>query len=205
MATILLATRNAKKARELTELLGPGWTVRTVSDVPGLPEIEETGTSFSENARLKSEGISAEVEADTLVLADDSGLEVDALDGAPGVYSARYAGPEATDADNNAKLLRELKEVDAMEAIERKARFRCVLSLAKAGHEVASFEGTCEGVLACELTGEAGFGYDPLFLPLGHARSFAQMNSGEKAALSHRGEALRKFYQWLKQTPQPAV
>jgi len=113
MLNLLLATRNAKKAKELRGLLGKAWTVQTALDVPGLPEIEETGTTFHANAKLKSEGVSARVNAKTLVLADDSGLEVDALDGAPGVYSARYDGERASDETNNTKLLVELAQKGA--------------------------------------------------------------------------------------------
>ncbi|MEM1058866.1 MAG: RdgB/HAM1 family non-canonical purine NTP pyrophosphatase [Verrucomicrobiota bacterium] len=205
MQNLVLATRNPGKALELKELLGADWTVQTVTELSGLPEIDETGTTFHDNARLKSEGISACLDPQTLVLADDSGLEVDALDGEPGVYSARYAGADATDEANNAKLLRELEVAAARNELGRKARFRCVLSLAQGGKEIASFEGSCEGVIAPERCGEGGFGYDPLFLPQGHDRCFAQMNSAEKAALSHRGQALSKFQNWLKSRPAGGV
>lgn len=198
MPTLLLATRNVKKAKELIGLLGEAWTVQTALDIPGLPEIEETGTTFHANAKLKSEGVSASVDAKTLVLADDSGLEVDALDGAPGVYSARYAGEKASDEANNTKLLVELAQKGVTEPAQRTARFRCVLSLAEAGNELASFDGTCEGTIAPNVAGEGGFGYDPLFLPRGHDRCFALMTGEEKAALSHRGQALGKFISWLK-------
>ncbi len=205
MPTLLLATRNAKKAKELKGLLGDGWTVQTALDIPDLPEIEETGTTFHANAKLKSEGVSARVDAKTLVLADDSGLEVDALDGAPGVYSARYAGEHASDEANNAKLLIELAEKGAAEPEQRTARFRCLLSLAEGGNELAFFDGSCEGHIASELAGEGGFGYDPLFLPKGYERSFALMSPAEKAALSHRGQALAKFMAWLKSAGLPGV
>lgn len=201
MPTLLLATRNARKARELQGLLGGSWTVQSALDAPELPEIEETGTTFLANARLKSEGISACVDPAALVLADDSGLEVDALDGAPGVYSARYSGENATDETNNAKLLHELEARGAVSPDRRKARFRCVLSLARGGRETAHFDGACEGVIAPEPAGEGGFGYDPLFVPVGHHRCFALMSAQEKAALSHRGEALAKFSAWLKSRP----
>lgn len=205
MPTLLLATRNAKKAKELKGLLGANWVVQTALDIPDLPEIEETGTTFHANAKLKSEGVSARVDAKTLVLADDSGLEVDALGGAPGVYSARYAGENASDEANNAKLLVELAQKGATAPEQRTARFRCVLSLAEGGNELAFFEGTCEGTLTDNLAGEGGFGYDPLFVPKGYERSFALMSAEEKATLSHRGQALERFLDWLKSAGLPGV
>ncbi len=168
-----------------------------------LPEAVEDGATFAENARKKSEHYSRWV-AGELVLADDSGLEVEALGGAPGVHSARYAGLESglprnsnsKDQDNNARLLRELAGV---EDARRGARFVSVISVARDGREVASFRGEAEGVLLRSPKGNNGFGYDPLFwyAPLG--KTFAELTAEEKAAVSHRGNAIRKFLAWCRE------
>jgi XTP/dITP diphosphohydrolase len=160
----------------------------------------EDGETFADNARKKSEHYSHWV-ADRLVLADDSGLEVDALGGAPGVHSARYAGLEtglpgnSNDEANNARLLRELAGV---ESARRRARFVSVISVARNGQEVASFRGEAQGVLLHAPRGNNGFGYDPLFwfAPLG--KTFAELSAEEKAAVSHRGNAIRQFLAWCQ-------
>jgi XTP/dITP diphosphohydrolase len=165
-----------------------------------LPEAVEDGTTFAENARKKSEHYSRWVEGQ-LVLADDSGLEVEALGGAPGVHSARYAALQtgapgnSKDEDNNARLLRELAGV---ENGRRGARFVSVISVARDGREVASFRGEAQGVLLHSPRGYNGFGYDPLFwfAPLG--KTFAELTAEEKAAVSHRGNAIRKFLAWCQ-------
>src|ERR1700744_6583520 len=161
--TLCIATRNAHKVEEMAGVLAPYWTVKSSIDYPELEEIEETGGTFLENATLKAQITSATVP--DFVLADDSGLECDALDGAPGVFSARYGGIPSSAERNNAKLLQELERVGAATPQQRNARFRCVLVLAKEGQVVASFEGACEGTIALGPKGTHGFGYDPLFIP----------------------------------------
>ncbi|NQX01062.1 RdgB/HAM1 family non-canonical purine NTP pyrophosphatase, partial [bacterium] len=154
------------------------------------PEIEETGTTFLENARLKAEGISARVEG--WVLSDDSGLEVDALGGAPGVWSSSYGGEEGNHAKNNARLL-----TDMAGKGERSARFRCTMVLARGGVQQAAFQGTVEGRLVESLHGTEGFGYDPLFVPCGHEQTFAELGAEIKNRLSHRARALDQVIAFL--------
>ncbi|MBF0285838.1 MAG: XTP/dITP diphosphatase [Magnetococcales bacterium] len=191
---ILLATRNRKKLAELQRVtagLDVQWL--TLEQFPDCPEVEETGSTFLENARLKAEAVS--LHAGVAALADDSGLVVDALDGAPGVRSARYAGPGATDADNCALLLNQLQPTPEG---RRAARFVCVLALVEPGGEPHFFEGRVEGRIAFHPAGENGFGYDPLFLPEGHDRAFAEMTPSEKDSMSHRGRALRMLKEHLQ-------
>jgi XTP/dITP diphosphohydrolase len=187
MRHLLLATRNAHKAREFSEILGGDFVVRDLSDELEAPVIEETGSTFAENAILKAVGISRRFPA--LVVADDSGLEVDALDGAPGVFSARYAGPGATDAQNTARLLSELSAV-SKERLPT-ARFRCVLAVARNGEVLGTFEGAIEGVIVDSPRGSSGFGYDPVFQPNGFAQTFAELSAAEKNQISHRARAIR--------------
>ncbi|HEX4631991.1 MAG TPA: RdgB/HAM1 family non-canonical purine NTP pyrophosphatase [Chthoniobacterales bacterium] len=189
MTTLILATRNAHKTREFAEILGDDFVVRDLSGEPDAPVIEETGSTFAENAILKAVGISKR-SAD-LVVADDSGLEVDALDGAPGVFSARYAGPRATDAENIARLLSELGAVSNDELPA--ARFRCVLALARHGSVLGTFEGTIEGIIVPSPRGRSGFGYDPIFQPSGFTQTFAELSAAEKNQISHRAEAIRSL------------
>jgi non-canonical purine NTP pyrophosphatase (RdgB/HAM1 family) len=185
--TLLIATRNAGKAREFAELLGPGWKVETLADRPDLLEGEEDGVTFEANAAKKAILVSLQAGPGVLILADDSGLEVDALDGAPGVYSARYAGEPKDDARNNAKLLAALAGTPAA---QRGAQFRCSLCLAREGEVVAVADGICRGSLIEVPRGSDGFGYDPLFVPEGGTQTFAEMGSAQKHALSHRGKAM---------------
>ena len=185
--TLLIATRNAGKAREFAELLGPGWKVETLADRPDLLEGEEDGVTFEANAAKKAVPVSLQAGPGVLVLADDSGLEVDALDGAPGVFSARYAGEPKDDARNNAKLLAALANTPAP---QRGAQFRCSLCLAREGEVVAVADGVCRGSLLDGPRGGDGFGYDPLFVPEGGTQTFAEMGSAQKHALSHRGKAM---------------
>jgi XTP/dITP diphosphohydrolase len=187
MLRFLLATRNAHKTREFSEILGGDFVVRDLSDELDAPAIEETGATFAENAILKAVGISKRFAG--LVVADDSGLEVDALNGAPGVFSARYAGPRATDAENIARLLSELRAVSK----ERRAtaRFRCVLALAREGEVLDTFEGAIEGAIVDSPRGGSGFGYDPLFRPNGFTETFAELSAAEKNQISHRAQAIR--------------
>lgn len=185
---MVLASANPEKVAELRGILDA--TIDLVSRPPEVPDVVEDADTFVGNARLKA---TAFLEATGLAsLADDSGLEVDALDGAPGVYSARYAGVAATDQDNVAKLLAAL--VDRPDPADRRARFRCVVVLQRPdGSEVVA-EGTAEGHIALAPRGPGGFGYDPVFVPdEGDGRTFGEMAQDEKHAISHRGHALAAF------------
>lgn len=197
---LLLATRNAHKTREVREILGHGWEVEDLTARPDLPEVEETGATFEENARLKA--LAGSAHHDGWVLADDSGLEVDALGGAPGVRSARFAGDDADMKANRALLLGKMREVRGK---DRRGRFHCVLALAKGGEVVRVFHGTVEGVIAPSERGAGGFGYDPIFLPEGSCRTFAEMSGAQKHALSHRGRALAALAAYLARGAGPAV
>jgi len=188
---LLLATRNAHKTREVREILGDDWIVEDLSVLPDLPEVEETGETFEANAELKA--LAASPHYDGWVLADDSGLEIDALEGAPGVRSARFAGDTADMAANRALLVEKMRG-----QYNRAARFRCVLALAKSGQVLRIFNGTIEGSMVDTERGQGGFGYDPLFVPENGARTFAEMNAEEKHALSHRGRALRAAAEYLQ-------
>ncbi len=191
---LLVGSANRKKAAELSLLLqGLPWEVRNLHDYPAVPEPEETGRSFEENAVLKARYYGEAF--NVACLADDSGLVVDALGGAPGIYSARYAGPGATDGDNSAKLLAALEEFMWH---ERTARFVCHAALFRPGHAVHLEEGTVEGHISMEPFGTGGFGYDPLFVPLGHDRTFGEMDPAEKHGFSHRGRALAKIRAYLE-------
>jgi XTP/dITP diphosphohydrolase len=186
MHQLLLATRNSHKSREFAEILGAGFEVRDLADAAELPPVEETGLTFEANAILKA--VEASKHFSGLVVADDSGLEVDALDGAPGIYSARYAGPLATDEANVAKLLSALAECGPG---RRSARFRCSLALAKAGEILGTFDGVVEGTIVEVPRGGAGFGYDPVFQPLGFTQTFGEISSSEKNRISHRARAIQ--------------
>jgi len=190
MQKLLVATGNSHKTDEIRAILGEDYVVSDLKAHPDLPEVEETGTTFLENATLKAVEISKQV--DGLILSDDSGLEVDALGGEPGVYSSRYAGEAGNDAANNKKLLHELQGEDI-----RTARFRCVMVLAQDGEVLASFDGAVEGRMLSELHGEGGFGYDPLFVPDGYDQTFSQLSEGIKNQLSHRAVAMQKVVAWL--------
>jgi XTP/dITP diphosphohydrolase len=193
---LLIATRNAHKTSEFREIFGARYRVDDLATYPQLPEVEETGTTFEENSKLKAVEISQQL-PELLVLADDSGLEVDALDGAPGVYSARYSGANATDASNRTLLLERLGESGARGKAQS-GRFRCVLTLAQNGVVLHQTSGSVEGIIANEEKGDNGFGYDPLFIPEGHCQSFAELPSETKHGMSHRGravEAMQRFMQ----------
>ena len=187
---LILATRNAHKTGEIRAMIGDRFEVLDATAFPDFPEIEETGTTFLENARLKAEGISRRIEG--WVLSDDSGLEVDALDGAPGVWSSSYGGEEGNHAKNNARLLAEMAG-----KVDRGARFRCTMVLARGGSEQAAFSGTVEGRLVESLHGTGGFGYDPLFVPGGHEQTFAELGDEIKNSLSHRARALQQVVAFL--------
>jgi XTP/dITP diphosphohydrolase len=191
---LLIATGNAHKTRELAEILGKEFEVCDLSSVPDARKIEETGTTFEENAVLKA--LAASQDRPLLVAADDSGLEVDALDGAPGIYSARYSGPDATDEQNVDKLLSELVRRN-VPGPKRTARFRCVIALARAGKLLNTFEGIAEGIIVDRPRGEHGFGYDPIFVPNGFDRTFAELPAETKNEISHRAQAARKLARYL--------
>ena len=196
MKEIIVATKNAKKIKELNAALA-GLPIRLLSldEVVDVAEAVEDGTTFEENALKKARHyLSATQKA---CLADDSGLEVDALDGAPGVYSARYAGENADDAANNRKLIEALQGVSDE---KRSARFRCVLVFLDVDGTTLISEGKCEGSIAHETKGTHGFGYDPLFCLKGHGeRRMAELSLEEKNAVSHRGNAVRAMAQKLQE------
>lgn len=188
---LVVATRNAHKTSEIRALLGDRYEVMDSNDFAETPQIEETGTTFLENARLKAEGVSRVV--DGWVLSDDSGLEVDALGGAPGVWSSSYGGEEGNHARNNSRLLS-----DMAGATDRRARFRCTMVLAREGVEVAYFTGAVEGRIIHQSQGGSGFGYDPLFIPDGYEATFAELGDDRKNTLSHRSIALRHVVDYLE-------
>ncbi len=193
MRQLLLASRNAKKCAELAEILAPvGIELLSLKDFPAVGEVAETGATFAENAALKAETVR---DATGLsVLADDSGLEVEALNWAPGVYSARFAGPEADDLANNALLLAKL---DGLPREKRRARFVCTLALARPDAETLYFTGRTEGEILTAPRGANGFGYDPLFLSADLNLTFAEAPGAAKHAVSHRGRALAEFTAYL--------
>jgi XTP/dITP diphosphohydrolase len=198
MKTIYLASGNTHKIHELqTALDQAGLSVQVLGPdkMGGMPEVEETGTTFEANALLKAHGLKEIEPSNAWFLADDSGIEIDALDGRPGVISARYAGEPCDDKANNDKVIVEMKEV---EEDDRGCRFRCVLALVGDGLE-ETFSGACEGTLLFERRGGGGFGYDPLFLPNESASTFAEISLDEKAKISHRARALTKLIDWLKE------
>ena len=195
MIELVVATRNRHKTREIQHILGPEFMVRDLTADTDVPEILESGTSLQENAKLKALAASRHLPA--LVIADDSGLEVDALGGAPGIYSARYAGANATSRDKIDKLLRELARVRATEN-GRRARFRCVLALARNGDLLETFEGTVEGRITDKARGDAGFGYDPIFVPDGFEQTFGALPAQLKNTISHRAKAIRALYDRLR-------
>jgi len=191
---LILATRNAHKTREIRRILGPSFEVNDLSKYGEIPEINETGGSFEENAQLKAALVSRQLPG--LIVADDSGLEVDALGGAPGIHSACYAGPESSDAKNIEKLLGELSRVKAA-GDQRSARFRCVLALAQRGRILGTFCGMVEGKIANQPRGSGGFGYDPVFMPEGSDQTFAELPAEGKDRVSHRARALEKLRAFL--------
>ncbi|WP_217913444.1 RdgB/HAM1 family non-canonical purine NTP pyrophosphatase [Miltoncostaea marina] len=181
---VVLATGNADKVAELRPLLAP----REVAAAPEGFDVEETGVTLFQNAWLKARALRERIDDDSVVLADDTGLVVHALGGRPGVFSARYAGPDATYADNCRRLLEELEGVD-----DRAAAFVCVLVGLRADGSMLVASGSCPGRIAPAMRGAGGFGYDPVFLPEGEDRSMAEMTREEKAAISHRGRAARRM------------
>lgn len=202
MRRILIATSNPGKLRDFAGAASPqGIEIAGIPNFSSLPPVVEDGLTFEENARKKAEEYSRRAPGE-LVVADDSGLEVDALNDAPGVHSARYAADQphlalenTDDEANNARVLRELRNVPAE---KRTARFVCVLAAARDGKTLATFRGTAEGVLLKAPRGENGFGYDPLFYFPAIGKTFAELSAEEKAQYSHRGAAFRQFLEWCE-------
>jgi XTP/dITP diphosphohydrolase len=216
VTTIVIATRNAHKVDEIRSILGGGYQILTLNDIPNPPKVVEDADTFAGNATKKAVGLARWLavtfpptrhSSPLFVLADDSGLEVDALDGAPGVHSARFAAPDSAqsgntpDANNNAKLLCLLKDVPLK---KRRARFHCVIALVQVPsskstvHSPQLFDGACEGRIIFEPRGKNGFGYDPLFVPVGFEQTFAELGEDVKNKLSHRARALEKLKKFLE-------
>lgn len=190
MSVIVFATNNSHKLAEVRRMVGNGLEIKSMAEIGCVDDIPETADTIEGNAELKARYISERYGVDCF--ADDTGLEVDALGGAPGVYSARYAGPGHDSAANTARLLRELDGVK-----NRRARFRTVIALCRGG-KVELVEGRVEGTIATEPAGEGGFGYDPVFMPdEAGGMSFAQMSADAKNAISHRGRAMAKLLEIL--------
>ena len=190
MRQLIFVTNNRHKLDEIRQILGNRFALRCLSDLPFTGEIPETAPDLAGNALLKARYIHSSFGADCF--ADDTGLEVEALNGAPGVFSARYAGDQATYADNVIKLLGTLNGIT-----NRSARFRTVIALILDNREYL-FEGTVEGEILTEIRGTGGFGYDPIFLPRGYEKSFAEMTAQEKNLISHRGRAAEALAAFLR-------
>lgn len=200
MLEIVISSRNNKKKKELKAFLkGLKIKVLDLNDFPAAPIVEEKGKTFEENAAAKALKIAKFT--GRLTLADDSGLEVEALGGRPGVYSARFAGRNAADEANNRKLLRALAGVPKL---KRKARFVCVIALADGDKLAGLVRGECGGRIAFEPDGGNGFGYDPVFFSPKYSKTFARLSPGEKNAVSHRGKALRKAKKLIRRLLQKA-
>ena len=192
MKKIFIASKNKGKIEEIRSYLtGFGFEIFSLLDSPEIPDVAETGSSFEENALLKAKAVYDVVNIP--VLADDSGLEVDALGGSPGIYSARFSGAGATDEKNNLKLLEEIKNLPLE---KRTARFICVLVLYD-GMNSRYFDGACEGKIAFSSTGNNGFGYDPLFIPAGYEQSFGELGNSVKSKIAHRAKALLSLKKFL--------
>ncbi len=202
---VLVATSNPGKLRDLVGAASPrGVQIRSIPDFSQLPTVVEDGSTFEENARKKAEEYSLHAPGE-IVLADDSGLEIDALGGDPGVHSARYAadephlaGSNTDDEANNAKLVRNLKKIPID---KRSGRFVCVIVAARDGKTLGVFHGKAEGVILDERRGTNGFGYDPFFYFPQIKKTFAELSAEEKANYSHRGKAFRKFLEWYQARP----
>jgi len=196
MIQLLLATRNPNKTREFAQLLGGNFTVRDLTPESSVPEIVESGTTFEENATLKALAVS-KIFPHEIVVADDSGLKVEALGGAPGIFSARYAGENANDRRNVEKLLRELQD-----AQDRSARFYCVIALAKNGQLMTTVAGEVAGTITKSPRGENGFGYDPIFVPNEFSETFAELTSETKNKISHRAQAAAALVRHFNTAPR---
>ncbi len=191
---LVVGTRNKKKLVEIRELLSDlDFNVLSIEDFTGIPEIEEDGDTFEENASKKA--IEVAQITRKLTLADDSGLEIDYLDGRPGIHSARFAGDNATDADRNQKVLDLLKDVPGP---QRTARFRCAIAIASPDAQAEVVVGTCEGEIALEPRGTAGFGYDPLFIVPDYGKTYAELGQEKKNQISHRALALKAARELLR-------
>ena len=192
MKQVVIATKNKGKAKDFEALFAPlGYEVVTMFDVAPDLEIEETGTTFEENAVLKAETLAKQL--NTIVIADDSGLAVDALNGEPGVYSARYAG----DHDDEANIVKVLEKLQGVPTEKRTARFCCALAIAGPELGTTTLFGTCEGVILEEKRGTNGFGYDPIFFVQALNRAMAELSPEEKGSISHRGNAIRQLKEKL--------
>lgn len=190
---IVLATKNKKKAAEMSRIFkGHDFHFLTLESFPDCPDVEEDGKTFRANALKKGRAVARFT--GHAALADDSGLEVPALGKAPGVYSARYAGPAADDRKNLRKLLREMR---GLEGEERTARFVCCMALVLPDGHHKTFTGYVSGSIGKKERGDNGFGYDPVFYPEDHTRTFAEMEAAQKDSISHRGRALKKLFQYL--------
>lgn len=190
MKEVIIATKNPGKAREFEHIFAPrGIAVRTLLDFPEIEDVEETGSSFEENATLKAEAVSQQL--NKMVIGDDSGLIVDALDGRPGIYSARYAGEEPKNDQKN--LEKVLFELQGVPEDDRTARFYCALAVAVPGKETITVAGICKGRILEEQRGTNGFGYDPVFYVPEKGRAMAELSSDEKNKISHRANALKKL------------
>lgn len=194
MTELLIATRNKKKLAEIRELLSDlDLRITSLDDYPDMPDIEEDGKTFADNALKKAATIALYTKK--LVMGEDSGLEVKALGNAPGIYSARYSGPGATDQKNNSKLMRALKEVPLK---KRQARYRCYVALVDAKQIIGVVNGSCAGMIDVKQKGKNGFGYDPLFLIPKYQKTFGELSPEIKAKISHRSKALKKFRALIK-------
>jgi len=192
--SIIVATKNKGKAKEFERMFSRYTiAVKTLVDVPEIPDIEETGETFEENAVIKAEAIAKKT--NSFVVADDSGLVIDALDGRPGVYSARYAGEEKSDEANIDKVLSEL---EGIEEEKRTARFYCALALAGPDFETITVNGACEGIILNERHGAGGFGYDPIFFVPSEGQTMAEMPSEKKNEISHRAAAMKKLEPYIE-------
>ena len=192
MIKMVVSTNNSHKVEEFKELLNfSEFNILQPKDFDEFPDIEETGTTFEENAAIKA--VEASKYTNLCAFADDSGLEVDALDGRPGIYSARYGGENASAEEKNAKLLNELLDEE-----NRAARFICVIAIAKDGKLLSTFRGEVEGEIIKNSKGAAGFGYDPIFQPNGYSKTFSELGSDIKSTISHRAKAMQQFKEYLK-------
>jgi XTP/dITP diphosphohydrolase len=194
MKEIIIATRNQGKLREIKDLLeGLGFNVTSLKDYPDTPNIIEDGKTFTQNAIKKAASMALYTKK--LVLGEDSGIEIKALNNRPGIYSARYSGEMATDKKNNAKLLKELKGVPPA---KRQARYRCCMALVDKTGMIKVFSGSCSGVIAAQERGTNGFGYDPLFIIPRYKKTFGELDPAIKAKISHRAKALAKVKKFLQ-------
>lgn len=194
---LVIATGNTHKTEEIRKLLDP--FIETIEDLQSYPEIgeiAETGLTFEDNAAIKAIAVGDYLGNSSLVLSDDSGLEVKALEGQPGVFSARYAGENASDSQNRKKLLKELKKKDPNQS-DWSASFRCVMVLVRGSKRLAKFEGSVHGMISNVERGDKGFGYDSIFIPEGFQNSFAELPLEIKNSMSHRGRALSDLKSWL--------